>query len=153
ASACGHAVHRLSPVEGRAEAVAGRRLLPCPPRGARVARPRQDRAAEDRAARELHLAGEDECRSRALAFALSGAVREVMTAGSDAAFTRPSMLVRGYPLKIVVLLVLAGAATLPPFAFLAYASLHQLDASGGFGDFTFGHFAAIFAERAFGPTL
>jgi iron(III) transport system permease protein len=76
-----------------------------------------------------------------------------MTAVSDAALTRSPGLVRGYPLKVVVLIALAGVAILPPFLFLAYASLHQLDASGGFGAFTFGHFAAIFAERAFGPTL
>jgi iron(III) transport system permease protein len=76
-----------------------------------------------------------------------------MTAVSDAALTRSPVLVRGYPLKVVTLLALAGAAVLPPFLFLAYASLHQLDASGGFGAFTLGHFAAIFAERAFGRTL
>jgi iron(III) transport system permease protein len=76
-----------------------------------------------------------------------------MTAVSDAALTRSPGLVRGYPLKVVILLSLAGAAILPPFLFLAYASLHALDVSGGFGAFTLGHFSAIFAERAFGPTL
>jgi iron(III) transport system permease protein len=76
-----------------------------------------------------------------------------MSAVTDAALTRSPVLARGYPLKVIVLIALAGAAILPPFLFLAYASLHRLDASGGFDAFTFGHFAAIFAERAFGPTL
>jgi ABC-type Fe3+ transport system permease subunit len=76
-----------------------------------------------------------------------------MTALSGAVFPHSPALVRRYPLRMVILGVLAGAAILPPFLFLAYASLHQLDASGGFGASTFSHFAAIFAERTFGPTL
>jgi iron(III) transport system permease protein len=76
-----------------------------------------------------------------------------MTVLSDGALTRSSVFVRRYPLKIVVLIALASAGTIPPFLFLGYASLHELDASGAFGAFTFGHFTAIFAERAFGPTL
>jgi iron(III) transport system permease protein len=72
---------------------------------------------------------------------------------SDKALTRSPVFVRRYPIKIVLLIALAGVATIPPFLFLAYASLHELDASGGFGAFTFGHFTAIFGERAFGPTL
>jgi ABC-type Fe3+ transport system permease subunit len=76
-----------------------------------------------------------------------------MTVLSDGALTRSPALVRRYSPKITVLIALAGAGTIPPFLFLAYASLHRLDASGGFGAFTLGHFAAIFAERTFGPTL
>jgi iron(III) transport system permease protein len=76
-----------------------------------------------------------------------------MTVLSDDLLTRSPALVRRYSLKMVILIALAGAATLPPFLFLSYASLHRLDASGGFGAFTFGHFAAIFAERTFGLTL
>ena len=37
--------------------------------------------------------------------------------------------------------------------FLAYSSLHELDPSGAFGAFTFGHFAAIFSSRTFSSTL
>lgn len=76
-----------------------------------------------------------------------------MTVLSNGALTRSAALVCRYSAKIIVLIALAGAATIPPFLFLAYASLHRLDASGGFGAFTLGHFAAIFAERTFGPTL
>lgn len=53
----------------------------------------------------------------------------------------------------LILIVLLAAGIIPPFVFLAYSSLHQLDASGGFGNFTLEHFTAIFTSRAFGPTL
>jgi iron(III) transport system permease protein len=56
-------------------------------------------------------------------------------------------------LPALVLIALLLVAMVPPFVFLAYSSLHELDASGGFGAFTFSHFAAIFSSRAFGPTL
>ena len=55
--------------------------------------------------------------------------------------------------QALVLIALLAAGIVPPFVFLAYSSLHELDPGGGFGDFTFGHFAAIFSSRAFGPTL
>jgi iron(III) transport system permease protein len=76
-----------------------------------------------------------------------------MTVLSDAVVTRSPALARRYPFKIILLIALAGVGTLPPFLFLAYSSLHELDATGAFGAFTFAHFTAIFAERAFGPTL
>lgn len=57
------------------------------------------------------------------------------------------------PSQVVLLTVLLCAAIIPPFVFLAYSSLHQLDASGAFGAFTFEHFAAIFSSRTFGPML
>src|ERR1700733_15359143 len=50
-----------------------------------------------------------------------------------------------------VALLLAGVV--PPFVFLALSSLHEIDATGGLGAFTFDHFIAIFSSRAFGPTL
>jgi len=56
-------------------------------------------------------------------------------------------------LPVVALIVLLAAGVVPPFVFLAYSSLHQLDPDGAFGAFTFGHFAAIFSSRAFAPTL
>jgi iron(III) transport system permease protein len=55
--------------------------------------------------------------------------------------------------QALVLIALLAAGIVPPFVFLAYSSVHELDAAGGFGAFTFGHFAAIFGSRAFGPTL
>ena len=55
----------------------------------------------------------------------------MMTVLSDDLLTRSPALVRRYSLKMVILIALAGAATLPPFLFLSYASLHRLDASGG----------------------
>jgi iron(III) transport system permease protein len=54
---------------------------------------------------------------------------------------------------VIALIVLLAAGVVPPFIFLAYSSLHQLDPDGAFGAFTFGHFATIFSSRAFAPTL
>src|SRR5438132_5425938 len=64
-----------------------------------------------------------------------------------------SLTIRRYSLKVVLLTAVFCAAIIPPFVFLAYSSLHQLDPSGAFGAFTFEHFTAIFKSRAFGPTL
>ncbi len=55
--------------------------------------------------------------------------------------------------QVAILIVLLCFAIVPPFVFLSYSSLHQLDASGAFGAFTLEHFAAIFSSRAFGPML
>jgi iron(III) transport system permease protein len=65
---------------------------------------------------------------------------------------RSSMIRRHSP-QVIILIALLCAAVVPPFAFLAYSSLHELDASGGFGAFTFGHFAAIFSSRTFGSVI
>ena len=65
---------------------------------------------------------------------------------------RPSMAHRASP-QVIILIALLCATVIPPFAFLAYSSLHELDASGGFGAFTFGHFAAIFSSRTFGSVI
>jgi len=55
--------------------------------------------------------------------------------------------------QVVILIALLCAGVIPPFVFLAYSSLHELDPSGGFGTFTFGHFAAIFGSRTFGSVI
>jgi iron(III) transport system permease protein len=65
---------------------------------------------------------------------------------------RSSMAHRTSP-QVIILIALLCAAVIPPFVFLAYSSLHDLDASGGFGAFTFGHFAAIFSSRTFGSVI
>jgi iron(III) transport system permease protein len=58
-----------------------------------------------------------------------------------------------YSPQVVILSVLLCAGVIPPFVFLAYSSLHELDPTGGFGAFTFGHFAAIFSSRTFGSVI
>jgi len=55
--------------------------------------------------------------------------------------------------QVIVLIALLCAGVIPPFVFLAYSSLHELDSSGAFGAFTFGHFAAIFASRTFSSVI
>src|ERR1700722_2787003 len=59
-----------------------------------------------------------------------------------------------WPSPVALLLIaLLAAGVVPPFVFLALSSLHEIDATGGLGAFTFDHFIAIFSSRAFGPTL
>jgi iron(III) transport system permease protein len=58
-----------------------------------------------------------------------------------------------YSPQVIVLIALLCAGVIPPFVFLAYSSLHELDPSGAFGAFTFGHFAAIFSSRTFGSVI
>jgi iron(III) transport system permease protein len=53
----------------------------------------------------------------------------------------------------LILIVLLAAGVIPPFVFLALSSLHEIDATGALGAFTFDHFTTIFSSRAFGPTL
>ena len=65
---------------------------------------------------------------------------------------RPSMIRRTSP-QAVVLIALLCVGVIPPFVFLAYSSLHELDPSGAFGALTFGHFAAIFSSRTFGSVI
>lgn len=60
---------------------------------------------------------------------------------------------RRVSLAVVLLIALLCAAVIPPFVFLAYSSLHQLDPTGAFGALTFEHFSTIFKSRAFGSTL
>jgi iron(III) transport system permease protein len=64
-----------------------------------------------------------------------------------------SLMIRRYSLKVVLLIALLCATVIPPFVFLAYSSLHQLDSSGAFGAFTLEHFTAIFMGRKLGPML
>src|SRR5690349_14582460 len=64
-----------------------------------------------------------------------------------------SSLIGRASLPVVLLIALLAVGVIPPFMFLAYSSLHELDPDGAFGAFTFGHFAAIFSSRAFAPTL
>ncbi len=61
--------------------------------------------------------------------------------------------IRRYPPTVVVLIGLLSAGIIPPFVFLVYSSLHQLDADGAFGALTFANFAAIFNDRALATTL
>jgi iron(III) transport system permease protein len=56
-------------------------------------------------------------------------------------------------LPVIALIALLAVAIVPPFVFLAYSSLHLVEPTGAFGDFTFGHFTSVFSSRAFGPTL
>lgn len=58
-----------------------------------------------------------------------------------------------YSPQVVILIALLCAGVIPPFVFLAYSSLHELDPTGAFGAFTFGHFAAIFSSRTFGSVI
>jgi iron(III) transport system permease protein len=60
---------------------------------------------------------------------------------------------RRYPLKVIALIALLSAGTIPPFVFLIYSSLHQLDAAGAYGALTFANFAAVFSDRALATTL
>jgi iron(III) transport system permease protein len=60
---------------------------------------------------------------------------------------------RRYSPQVVFLIALLCAGVIPPFVFLAYSSLHELDPAGAFGAFTFGHFAAIFPSRTFGSVI
>jgi iron(III) transport system permease protein len=62
-------------------------------------------------------------------------------------------VLRRYPLKVVVLIGLLSAGIIPPFVFLVYSSLHQLDANGAFGALTFANFTGIFNDRALTTTL
>lgn len=62
-------------------------------------------------------------------------------------------MIGGIAPQVAILIVLLCVAIVPPFVFLSYSSLHQLDASGAFGAFTLEHFAAIFSSRALGPML
>lgn len=61
--------------------------------------------------------------------------------------------IRRVSLIVVLLIAFLCAAVVPPFVFLAYSSLHQLDPTGAFGVLTFEHFSAIFRSRALGLTL
>src|SRR5689334_14846012 len=58
-----------------------------------------------------------------------------------------------YSPQVIVLIVLFYVGVIPPFVFLAYSSLHELDPSGAFGAFTLGHFAAIFKGRTFSSVI
>jgi len=60
---------------------------------------------------------------------------------------------RRYTPKVTILVVLLCLGIIPPFLFLAYASLHQFDPTGAFGPATLAHFIGIFTSRAFIPTL
>ena len=60
---------------------------------------------------------------------------------------------RRYSVKVIVLIALLIVAVVPPFEFLAYSSLHRLEASGASGAFTLENFTAIFSSRALGPVL
>lgn len=64
-----------------------------------------------------------------------------------------ALAVHRYPLKVVVLIALLSAGIIPPFLFLIYSSLHQLDAEGAFGALTLANFAAVFSDRALATTL
>ena len=55
--------------------------------------------------------------------------------------------------QVIILIALLCAGIIPPFVFLVYSSLHELDPSGAFGAVTFGHFAAIFSSRTFGSVI
>jgi iron(III) transport system permease protein len=67
---------------------------------------------------------------------------------------RLSMPVMQWPPPVALILIaLLAAGIIPPFVFLALSSLHEIDATGGFGAFTFDNFITIFSSRAFGPTL
>jgi iron(III) transport system permease protein len=69
-------------------------------------------------------------------------------AGADRVLT-----LRRYPLKVVALIALLSAGIIPPFVFLIYSSLHQLDAGGAFGALTFANFTAMFSDRTLTTTL
>ena len=155
--------------EGQVQ-VAGRGLLPGPSRRRRFAGPRQDRAAQDRPEGKLHLAGKDELGSGEVAGTVPGAFRQMTNhaakvlvrgrrasmAGMTITIARDggrSSMVRRYSPQVIILIALLCAGVIPPFVFLAYSSLHELDPSGAFGAFTFGHFAAIFSSRTFGSVI
>src|ERR1043165_6911635 len=65
---------------------------------------------------------------------------------------RSSMAHRASP-QVIILIALLCVGVIPPFVFLAYSSLHELDPSGAFGAFTLGHFAAIFKGRTFSSVI
>ena len=83
--------------------------------------------------------------------AISSTDRRVDT-GSGSGADRVVAL-RRYPLKVVLLIGLLSAGIIPPFVFLIYSSLHQLDADGAFGALTFANFTAIFNDRSLATTL
>ena len=58
-----------------------------------------------------------------------------------------SSTIRRHSPQVIILTVLLCVSIIPPFVFLAYSSLHELDPSGAFGALTFWHFAAIFSSR------
>jgi len=62
-------------------------------------------------------------------------------------------MVRRHSPQVIILIAILCVGVVPPFVFLAYSSLHELDPSGAFGAFTFGHFAAIFSSRTFGSVI
>ena len=64
-----------------------------------------------------------------------------------------SSTIRRHSPQVIILTVLLCVSIIPPFVFLAYSSLHELDPSGAFGAFTFGHFAAIFSSRTLNSVL
>jgi iron(III) transport system permease protein len=64
-----------------------------------------------------------------------------------------SLMTPRYSPQVIILVALLCAGVIPPFVFLAYSSLHELDPSGAFGAFTLGHFAAIFSSRTFGSVI
>jgi iron(III) transport system permease protein len=63
------------------------------------------------------------------------------------------LAVRRYPLKVIALIALLSAGIIPPFIFLIYSSVHQLDPVGTFGALTLANFAAVFSDRALVTTL
>ena len=50
--------------------------------------------------------------------------------------SRRVFALRRVPLKVIGLIALFSAGIIPPFVFLIYSSLHQLDSSGAFGALT-----------------
>lgn len=72
---------------------------------------------------------------------------------TDAEPGRRLSAVRRYPLKVIVLIAILSAGIIPPFVFLLYSSLHQLDADGAFGAVSFANFATVFSDRALATTL
>src|ERR1700756_1727415 len=80
----------------------------------------------------------------------STARRVTVGAGSGASRV---LAVRRYPVKVVVLFALLSAGIIPPFIFLIYSSLHQLDPVGTFGALTLANFAAVFSDHALVTTL
>jgi iron(III) transport system permease protein len=64
-----------------------------------------------------------------------------------------SSVIRRHSPQVIILIALLCAGVIPPFVFLVYSSLHELDPSGAFGAFTFGHFTAIFSSRTFGSAI
>ena len=67
--------------------------------------------------------------------------------------SRRVFALRRVPLKVIGLIALFSAGIIPPFVFLIYSSLHQLDSSGAFGALTAANFATVFNDRALATTL